>query len=296
LKERTEMNRFRQIIFIISVLSAGWLLLPECIGNCGEQAVSTSLTLPRPDHVVIVIEENKRFSQIIGNPDAPYINSLAKQGALFTRSYAITHPSEPNYLALFSGNTQGVTDDSCPHILKSDNLGSRLCNANLTFGSLSESMPSIGFTDCTYGLYARKHNPCVNWQGINIPASANMPFTAFPKDLSQLPTVSLVIPNMVNDMHNGTIHDGDVWLRNNLDSYIQWAKSHKSLFILTWDEDDDGGDNKIATVFVGSMVKPGVYDQHISHYSILKTILNMYGLAPLGLSKSAKAITGIWIQ
>src|SRR5262245_57648456 len=69
-----------------------------------------SAGLPRPDHVVIVIEENHSFSQIIGSPAAPYINSLAQQGALFTQSFATTHPSQPNYIQLFSGGTQGVID------------------------------------------------------------------------------------------------------------------------------------------------------------------------------------------
>lgn len=79
--------------------------------------------VPRPDHVVIVIEENHSYSEIIGSPAAPYINSLAAQGALFTQSYAITHPSQPNYLDLFSGFNQGVTNDSCPHYFTTDNLG-----------------------------------------------------------------------------------------------------------------------------------------------------------------------------
>ena len=77
-------------------------------------AAPAAAGLPRPDHVVVVIEENHGYSQIIGSSSAPYINSLAKQGASFTQSFAVTHPSEPNYLALFSGSTQGVTDDSCP--------------------------------------------------------------------------------------------------------------------------------------------------------------------------------------
>jgi len=71
--------------------------------------------VPTPAHVVVVIEENHGYSQIIGSPQAPYINTLATQGALFTKSYALTHPSQPNYLGLFSGSTQGITDDSCPH-------------------------------------------------------------------------------------------------------------------------------------------------------------------------------------
>src|SRR5262245_37258153 len=81
---------------------------------------------PTPDHVVIAIEENRAYSQIIGSSAAPYINSLATQGALMTNSFAIEHPSEPNYLDLFSGSNQGVTDDSCPHTFSTPNLGGEL--------------------------------------------------------------------------------------------------------------------------------------------------------------------------
>src|SRR5262245_24504439 len=88
--------------------------------------------VPRYDHVVIVIEENHAQPQIIGSSSAPYMNSLAQQGANFTNSYAITHPSQPNYLALFAGSTLGITDDSTPHTFSSDNLGSQLLAAGLT--------------------------------------------------------------------------------------------------------------------------------------------------------------------
>lgn len=77
-------------------------------------APAVAQPLPRPDHIVIVVEENKSFAQIIGNPDAPYINALAMRGALFTQSYGITHPSQPNYLALFSGSTHGISSNTCP--------------------------------------------------------------------------------------------------------------------------------------------------------------------------------------
>src|SRR5262245_45099820 len=97
--------------------------------------------VPRPDHVVIVIEENHSYAQIIGSPSAPYINSLAAGGALMTQSYAITHPSQPNYVAFFSGATQGVTTDSMyPHSLfTAPNLGTKLLGAGLTFGGYSET-------------------------------------------------------------------------------------------------------------------------------------------------------------
>src|SRR5262245_25706402 len=71
--------------------------------------------VPRFAHIVVVILENHAYSQIIDASDAPFLNTLAASGAVMTQSYAITHPSQPNYLALFSGSTQGLTDDSCPH-------------------------------------------------------------------------------------------------------------------------------------------------------------------------------------
>src|SRR5438132_6862622 len=106
-------------------------------------------SVPRPTHVVVVIEENHSYSQIIGAPAAPYINRLAQQGALITNSFAITHPSQPNYLDLFSGSNQGVTDDTVPppgSPYSTLNLASELIGASLTFGGYSEDLPSVGFT------------------------------------------------------------------------------------------------------------------------------------------------------
>lgn len=217
---------------------------------------------------------------------------------MFTQSYAIVHSSQPNYLALFSGSTQGITDNSCPHALSGDNLGAKLFNAGLTFAIYSESMPSVGYTGCVYGHYYRKHNPAVNWQGVNIQPEVNMPFNMFPSDYSKLPTVSIVVPNQLNDMHDGAPPDaiiqGDKWLKDNLDSYVIWAATHNSLLIVTWDEDDESSNNHIATIFVGPMVKRGVYDKRIDHYNVLRTIIDMYDLRPLGKTDRVSPIKGIW--
>ena len=147
--------------------------------------------------------ENHSYSEIIGSSSAPYINSLATGGAQFTNSFGITHPSEPNYLALFSGSTHGLTSDSCPHTYTTQNLGSELITAGLTFKGYSESMPSDGYTGCTSGAYARKHNPWVNFTS-NVPAASNLTFSDFPTSYSSLPTVSFVVPNLNDDMHDGT--------------------------------------------------------------------------------------------
>src|SRR5579871_5496083 len=122
--------------------------------------------LPRPAHVIIVMEENHSYSDIIGSPQAPYINALAQSGALFTDSHAVTHPSQPNYLELFSGSTQGITDDSCPHSFAVDNEASELIAAGKSFVGYSEGLPSEGSLVCTAGKYARKHSPWTNFTNL----------------------------------------------------------------------------------------------------------------------------------
>ena len=254
--------------------------------------LAASTPVPTPDHVVIVMEENHGYSQIIGSPSAPYINSLAQSGALFTKSYAISHPSQPNYLDFFSGANQGVTNDSCPHSFAVDNEGSELIAVGLSFAGYSEGLPAKGSLVCTSGKYARKHAPWTNFT--DLPAKTNLPYTKFPGDYSRLPAVSWVIPNLDDDMHDGTIQAGDTWLKNNLSAYVAWAQTHNSLLIVTWDEDDGGQGNHIATIFAGPIVKPGQYGETINHYTVLRTIEAMYGLTPLGNSASVKPIRDVW--
>jgi hypothetical protein len=251
----------------------------------GETAV------PHPDHVVIVIEENHTYSQIIGSASAPYINSLASQGAVLTNSHAITHPSEPNYLALFAGSTFGLANDSCPHTFTSANLAQELIQARESFGGYSEDLPSVGYTGCSSSNYARKHNPWVNFT--NVPSSVNMPFSSFPTNFSLLPTVSIVIPNLQDDMHDGSIEQADNWLNNHIDNYVKWANAHNSLLVVTWDEDDDSSANQIPTIFVGSMVRVGKYNMQVNHYSVLRTLETMYGLPYANQSAHVASITKI---
>ena len=254
--------------------------------------ISVAETLPRPDHIVIVIEENHAFQQIIGNKEAPYINALAQRGVLFTNSFGVTHPSQPNYIALFSGSTHDVTNDDCLTELSGDNLASLLQAKGFSFTLFSERLPQPGFLGCADGAYRRKHNPLSNWKSL---AAFNQPFSAFPQDFTKLPTVALVVPDQFNDMHDGTIYQADSWLSQNIEKYVQWALTHSSLLIVTWDEDNGAFDNNIATIFVGSVVKPAVSAQHIDHYSLLHTFSDMYGLPYLGHSVDQKSIGGIWI-
>jgi hypothetical protein len=174
---------------------------------------------------VSLIDENNAFSQI--NGPATYLTSLAKGGALFTQSFAIRHPSEPN--------------------------------------------------------------PWVNFS--NVPSNQNLRFSRFPTDFTTLPTVSIVVPNLNDDMHDGSVSTGDTWARNHIDANAQWAKTHNSLLIVTFDEDDDNHGNQIFTVFYGQSVKTGSYSEHITHYSVLRTLEDMYGLSCTANACNATAIT-----
>lgn len=153
---------------------------------------------PRPDHVVIVIFENKALDRVIGNPEAPNINALAAAQASIvnapgdpTGSHAVRHPSQPNYLELFSGDNQGVVQDGLPGTpaepgssappFNTPNLAANLRARGFSFAIYSEDLPSVGFTGehattvPGQDQYERKHNPTVNWQSDDAPADNHLP-------------------------------------------------------------------------------------------------------------------------
>lgn len=244
-------------------LPAVLLLTVLALGGAAAQGRPTPswpAGLPVYDHVVIVIEENKDYREIVGNPRAPYLNDvLLREGASFARMYAEEHNSEGNYFWLFSGSNQGVGfEDRVPsaavradYPLAAPNLASQLIAAGRSFTGYAEGLPAPGSTAVLAGTYARKHVPYISFG--NVPAACNQPFTAFPAEghFDQLPTVAFVLPDLDNDMHNCVppncaspdlgccITKGDTWLRIHFDAYLRWARTHNSLLILTFDESDD---------------------------------------------------------
>jgi hypothetical protein len=257
-------------------------------GNAGPAA-----TLPAIAHTVVVVMENHSYGEVIGNPQAPYINQLAGEGTVFTDSHAVAHPSEPNYLALFSGSTQGVSSDSCPNTFDAANLASELNAAHKTFTGYAESLPAAGGSVCSSGEYARKHVPWVDFS--NVPPSATRSFSSFPTgNYSQLPDVSFVTPNLCDDMHDCSVATGDSWLKRAMSGYATWAQQHASLLIVTWDEDDGSATNQIPTIFVGQEVRTGKSAMPITHYSVLHTIESLYRLPPNANAATAAVITSIW--
>ncbi len=252
-------------------------------------------TQSAPDHIVVVVMENKDRTSVLGSRSAPYLTALAGQGANMVESYGVTHPSQPNYLALFSGSQQGVTSNTCPlKFPTAPNLGRQLLDSGRTFVGYSESLPGVGFTGCTAAsdTYRRKHSPWVNFG--NLPAAVNQPFSAFPSDYTTLPTVAFVTPNMCHDMHDCSVATGDAWVRDQLDGYAQWAKTHNSWLVVTFDENAGGTVNQIATLLVGEGIKPGVYTEQLNHYGLLRTIEDVYGLPPLGHAAEARSLQTIW--
>jgi len=308
---------------------------------------------PAFDHVVVVIEENHSYSDIIGNSSAPNITALAASSANIVNastdpqgntsgSNAVRHPSQPNYLELYSGSNQGTIQDghpgsstepfSSPPPFTTPNLGASLCNAGFSFATYSQTLPSVGFDGDSSGEYMRKHNPVTNWMNDTnpttnqYPSSLNQPFTTFqqiaasPGSFANLPTVSFVVPDQTYDMHDGTIQQGDDWLKQNIiDTYLPWAMTHNSLLIVTWDEDgDDTATNQVATIIAGAKVKPGNYTETnlnannpyiavpndpgietpsgtaMNHWNVLSTIEDIYGLTHIGNSLNRRPVSDIF--
>jgi phosphoesterase family protein len=245
-------------------------------------------------HVVIAVEENYDGAALVGGSSAPYIASLAAQGEYFPNYHAVSHPSEPNYMALFSGSTQG-TDGS-------DNCISTAAESIVGDGAAS-GVTVRGYVEglASGTLYACRHDPFSQFTDAT---SSETDFANFPTDYSTLPAISFVVPNTVDDMHDSGIAAGDSWAQAQLDGYAQWAKTHNSLLIIVSDENDadpnynanqpgENGNTALA-VMVGAGITPGTVDNTVyDHYSMLRTLEDLFGLGHLGASATAvDMITG----
>jgi acid phosphatase len=285
--------------WIATAIVAGILWVETQAGGAADKK------LPQPAHVVVVIFENHTFDQIIDPERAPFIYDLATRGALFVNSFAVAHPSQPNYFALFSGSTQAVRDNDHDHSFDAPSLASALNAAQKSFvGYIETGSP-------------REHNP---WESFNNVSGVERNLTELPNDFTQLPTVAFIIPNLNHDMHGAgwrswlknrlgavvprlnrytderLVRAGDIWLKHHLGSYAEWANAHNSLLIVTFDEDDDHASNHIPTLILGAHVRPGRYVEGITHYNVFSTLLAMYALAPFAEALHNPPIYSIWVQ
>jgi phosphatidylinositol-3-phosphatase len=243
------------------------------------------------DHVVWVVMENHAYSQIIGSRRAPYINRLAARCGVATRFFAERHPSLPNYIAMTSGSTQGVTDDDGPdaHQLTAPSIFSQLGPRG--WRSLQESMPSA-CRRSDAGAYAVHHNPAAYYTNLRGACHTNVvPLGARP-DLSA--RFTFVTPNNCHNMHDCSVSTGDAWLERFVPKVLasREYRAGRTAMFLTWDEDDDASGNHIPTLVVAPSVRAGTRSRvRFDHYSMLRTTEEMLGVTPLlGNAASAKSI------
>ncbi len=251
-------------------------------------------------HVVWIVMENKGFSQIIGSANAPYINSLASQCSLATNFVAEAHPSLPNYIAMVSGSTQGITDDSGPssHPLSVPSIFSQLGSGG--WRSLEESMPS-NCSKSDSGTYAPRHNPAVYFTDVASQcASQDVPLGSTP-DISA--KFTFITPNLCNDMHScpsqsdgaTETRTGDTWLSTFVPKLLATSEyqAGNTVVVLTWDEDDysSSNGNHIATIVISPSTPAGAQiSTRYDHYSLLRTTEDLLGLPAIGNAASASSM------
>jgi phosphatidylinositol-3-phosphatase len=264
--------------------------------------------IPVFSHVIIIILENEESSNIIGNSSMPNLNKLAQQYASLTNYYAVAHPSLPDYIAMTSGDTQGITSDCTNCFVNQTNLMDLIEKSGRTWKAYMEDMP----TACTLGnigKYAQKHNPFVYYDDIRTNTircqQDDVLFSQFDSDLknNQLPAFAWITPNLCNDAHDCPVATADQWLGLVVDNILHsTAFDQNSLLVITFDEGttDTGccglpskAGGKIATLLISKLVKPGFQDTtQYTHYSLLKTIETSWKLQPL-LGHSADAETTV---
>jgi hypothetical protein len=248
-------------------------------------------------HIVVIVMENKEDADVLGSPDAPYLNRLARKYASVPESYGIRHPSLPNYIALTSGSTQGITDDCEDCHVNARNLVDQLEEHHISWKAYMEGMPSRCYTapSAAGGAYRRKHNPFVYYDDITQNASRCqkvVPFAELASDLSQrrLPTFAWITPNMCNDTHDCGVQVGDQFLRAVVPGLLK-AVGPRGFVVVTYDEGRTaagccGGEatgGKILTVIAGRKVRRHYRHQGaVDHYGTLATIEHALGLPLLG--------------
>jgi hypothetical protein len=259
--------------------------------------------VPRFSRVVVIVFENKSRDSVVGSPAAPTFAWLSRRYATLTDYRAVAHPSLPNYLALVSGSTQGISSDCTTCVVSARNLADSLEAAGKTWKTYAEGLPRPGFTGPFAGRYAKKHDPFLYFADVlATPARLRrlVPLSAFAADLAsgRLPTFSLVVPDLCHDMHDCSVAAGDSWLKTFLPPVLASPAVRGGVVFVVFDESDGssvGGGGLVPAYVAGPLVRTGSRSSAIlDHYSLLRTIEDGLGLPLLGKSATASPIGGIW--
>jgi acid phosphatase len=265
---------------------------------------------------MVIMEENRGVAATLGHcPSDPYLCSLAAGDASLTAWYAITHPSAPNYLALVSGATQGITSDCTPDgggcgPFNVTDLGSQLTGAGIPWLALMESMPAPCDRVSSAGEYAEKHDPFMYFNDdrgagcathiVPYPGVGGMSAML---DASAPPDFVWITPNLINDMHDGTVAQGDAWLAANLPAVLasSWFAEDGTV-IITFDENDEAPDGSCCGNAKGGVIPMIVISAKArghgaiatvgDDYSTLRAIEVAYGVSLLGNAASATSGLG----
>jgi phosphoesterase family protein len=251
-------------------------------------------------HIFVIVMENVGYENVIGSENAPYINNtLLPQAVLYTNSFAVSHPSLPNYLALFAGSTFSVTNDNCIDDIPPNgpfdapNVYSELKNVGNTALAYMEDLPFDAYPGCQSGLYVQRHNPFMYFNAgttNNVPYSASVVYDGPYSSAATWPDLTFISPNLVNDMHDGAtvaikVSNGDAWLSQHLPPLISYAKAQNGLIILTMDENTLSENQHIPTILIGDRIAGGqIATQTITHYNVTKTITDNFGAPAIGNS------------
>jgi phosphatidylinositol-3-phosphatase len=255
--------------------------------------------VPAFDHIFLVIMENHSYDEIIGSSDAPYLNQLANRYGVATNYVSVAHPSLPNYLALTGGDTFGVTTDCTDCFQSAPNLAvDRVTASGRSWRAYLESMPSPGYLGDAYP-YMQKHNPFVYYDDVRtdpVQLARVVPASELAADIATAqttPAFGWITPNMLDDMHDGTVAQGDAWLSRQIPALLSapaWTEQ-RSLLVITWDENDNSPGNQVATIVIADEVPAGFRSGvAYNHYSLLRTIEVAWGLAPLTANDAQAAV------
>ena len=239
--------------------------------------------------MLLIVFENHAFGQIIGSGDAPYFNKLADRYGLATAYQAITHPSVPNYLALTGGSTFGITSDCTDCPVNSANLADQVEGAGLTWKAYLEGLPRACYGGATSGNYVKKHNPFIYYDDIGQNRArcdrSILPFQSFTEDLAggTLPNFSYLAPDVCHDMHDCSVSDGDKWLSGFFPDVLSSRAFREGLTVLITFDEGTEKTNHVPTFVIGQNVTAGSrFEDLSSHYSLLRTIEDIFGLSHLG--------------
>ena len=268
------------------------LLAAALVLCAGAQAAPQPV--PHFRHVVVIVFENKGPGAVLGNRNAPTFNAFARAGAVLSGYRGVTNPSLPNYLALVSGSTHGVTTDCTSCVVGGPSLADTLAAKGLTWKTYAEGIPRAGWTGAGAGRYAKKHVPFLYFRNVLArPAWLRNVVPLRRLSLRQLPDFALVIPDLCHDMHDCPVSVGDAWLRRFLPPLLRIPDI--AVFV-TFDESYGPG-NRVPALALGPLVRSGSrFASAMTHYGLLRTLEDGLGLPRLGRSARVRPVTGIWKQ